>query len=507
MSSSYTRVNRAVVDGAFLEHYRCPDHFAEFEVIGHPSVDRGYYRLGPDIVCYGPSAAGARADRITDHLYDAMQDVTLDDRGLRLPFSPHKVIAALRHEQYISDLNGKRGSAALAEAYYLIRPLLAVSVRKHLQRAVLKSRNTSFPKWPVDTTVERIFEKLMLLSLKRHGVDRIPFVWFWPDGLQSCVVMTHDVETAEGQAFVPHLMDLDEAYGIRASFQIVPEGRYDVSDALLQTIRERGFEVAVHDLNHDGRLFSSREEFDRRVLAINRYGRAFQAEGFRSAVLYRRLDWFGALDFCYDMSIPNAGHLEAQRGGCCSIMPFFEGQMVELPVTTTQDYSLFHILGDYSIDLWKRQIATVAERHGMASFIVHPDYVTEPRARGTYERLLDFLTRFRSESHAWCALPRQVASWWRQRNQMTLAADGDGWKVVGLGSERARVAYATLGSDKQSVVYRLQGLFAPLPFEEALASLSELGGPCVIGLLLCSFMYGLIGRTLATLRLPLLQRA
>ena len=152
--------------------------------------------------------------------------------------------------------------------------------------------------------------------------------------------MTHDVETSMGQAFVPHLMDLDEAYGIRASFQIVPEGRYEVCDSFLTSIRTRGFEVGVHDFNHDGRLFSSRETFERRVIDINRYGEAFQAEGFRSAVLYRQQDWFEALNFVYDMSVPTTGHLEAQPGGCCSVMPYFNGRLVELPVTTTQDYSL-----------------------------------------------------------------------------------------------------------------------------------------------------------------------
>ena len=81
--------------------------------------------------------------------------------------------------------------------------------------------------------------------------------------------MTHDVEELAGRNFCSALMDLDEAAGIRSSFQIVPEQRYPVPGTLLDEIRARGFELNVHDLNHDGRLFSSHAEFLRRVQRIH----------------------------------------------------------------------------------------------------------------------------------------------------------------------------------------------------------------------------------------------
>ena len=66
--------------------------------------------------------------------------------------------------------------------------------------------------------------------------------------------------------------------------------------------------------------------------------------------------WYDDLKFSYDMSVPNVAHLDPQRGGCCTVMPYFLGDILEIPVTTVQDYTLFSILDDYSIDLWKRQI-------------------------------------------------------------------------------------------------------------------------------------------------------
>jgi len=68
-------------------------------------------------------------------------------------------------------------------------------------------------------------------------------------------------------------MDLNQRFGMAASFQVVPEDRYEVSDKYLDSIRQRGFEVNVQDLNHDGRLYNHRDEFARRAVKINEYGR------------------------------------------------------------------------------------------------------------------------------------------------------------------------------------------------------------------------------------------
>jgi hypothetical protein len=124
-------------------------------------------------------------------------------------------------------------------------------------------------------------------------------------------------------------------------------------------------------------------------------------------------------------------------------MPYFVGDILELPVTTTQDYSLFHIINDYSIDLWKQQIDLIMQKHGLISFIVHPDYVTDFRPRSTYEALLAYLRRVGDERNVWMPTPGEVNRWWRQRAKMQLLPDGDGWRIEGEGKGRARIAYAT----------------------------------------------------------------
>jgi peptidoglycan/xylan/chitin deacetylase (PgdA/CDA1 family) len=256
--------------------------------------------------------------------------------------------------------------------------------------------------------------------------------------------MTHDVETSAGRDFTPQLMDLDESYGIKASFQVIPEKRYKISDEYIRNIRARGFEFNVHDLNHDGHLYRKQEEFLRRAKKINQYIRQYNASGFRAGAMYRNLDWYDAYEFSYDMSAPNVAHLEPKRGGCCTVFPFFVGKILELPLTTSQDYSLFHILDDYSIDLWREQINLIRQRNGLMSFITHPDYLIDHRARAVYESLLDYLQQLIVRDKIWAALPGDVDQWWRARSEMKLVQNGNRWEIEGPQSHRARIAYANI---------------------------------------------------------------
>src|ERR1700734_2893101 len=136
--------------------------------------------------------------------------------------------------------------------------------------------------------------------------------------------------------------------------------------------------------------------------------------------MYRNQDWYGGFEFSYDMSAPNVAHLEPQRGGCCTVMPYFVGEILEIPLTTIQDYPLFQILNDYSIDLWKEQLQLIHKRNGLISFICHPDYLINANARRVYEQLLDHLRNMAETDKIWTALPGDVDRWWRARDQMKL---------------------------------------------------------------------------------------
>jgi hypothetical protein len=449
------------MNNSLAQYYRCPDSYINIVQKGELSENSGYFRFGADTVCYGRCAGLHPSGLPGSAMQDALPGMSSERGTIYLPFDLDQVVDSLRYERYLKGPEGgSTMQAAVASAYYFVRPLLPVSVRKHLQKIRLRDwHKIPFPQWPVDLTVENLFEKLLLGTLKSQSLDSVPFIWFWPDGASSCAVMTHDVETTFGRDFCSALMDINDSFGIKSSFQIVPERRYGVSPEFIESIKSRGFEVAVQDLNHDGHLFREREEFLVRVAKINSYGRQYGADGFRSAVLYRNQDWYDALEFSYDMSVPNVAHLDPQRGGCCTVMPYFVGDLLELPVTTTQDYSLFHILNDHSLDLWKRQTNIIMERHGLMNFIIHPDYIVEAKERSTYEALLGYLAQLRRENNVWIPLPLEANRWWRERAKMKLLEDGDGWRIEGQGSERARVAYASERDGR--LVYSWEPTLAP----------------------------------------------
>ncbi len=260
--------------------------------------------------------------------FDVLKNIPSDGTQSELPSDFTKIIDDLRLEHYRRNIASRNEMFAASEParrlYYFIREVLPVSVRRHLQRAYFRNwDNLPFPSWPVDFTVDILHEDFLRLLMKASGISRVPFIWFWPDGAPNCLIMTHDVETSEGSRSTSQLMDLDDSYGFKASFQVIPENRYAVSNEYVHEIRSRGCEFNIHDLTHDGRLFQERAEFLRRAVKINAYVRQYGARGFRAGAMYRNQDWYDAFEFSYDMSVPNVAHLEPMRGGCCTVMRLF----------------------------------------------------------------------------------------------------------------------------------------------------------------------------------------
>jgi hypothetical protein len=422
------------------DYYRCPEDM--LSLFGQPptAYSSEFFRIDVGKIC---SASSSRAPFTKS---DA--EIEFADERVKAPFNPKDVIDALRFERYCKT--DKTATQELVwSMYYFIRPLLGVPIRRQLQKVRVRNwRTVSFPAWPVDCTVERLHERLLQLCIEANGATQAPFIWFWPNGHSSCVAMTHDVETTKGRDFCRALIDLDERYEIKASFQLIPEDRYAISKGFLDTIRSRGCEINIHDLNHDGRLFASAAHFPEKAKRINRYAKAFNAHGFRSGALHHNLDWYDALQVSYDMSVPNTARLDPQSGGCCTVLPYFIGDILEIPLTTTQDYSLFNLLDQFSIDLWLSQLDIIRNSHGIATFNIHPDYITAKVERAVYERLLQHLAETRISQNVWHALPGEVDRWWRDRANMRIVKREGSYKIEGSSCERAVLAYARLDGEK-----------------------------------------------------------
>jgi peptidoglycan/xylan/chitin deacetylase (PgdA/CDA1 family) len=296
--------------------------------------------------------------------------------------------------------------------YYMLKPLLPSQLRYFLRQLQSPSAQIKFSLgWPIEKRYARFQWEVMRQLLTITGQSSLEYRQIWPDGSRFAFVLTHDIETEDGQAFVREVADLEEDLGFRSSFNFVPE-RYPLDLELMEELRERGFEIGVHGLRHDGKLFRSREAFLQRAESINKYLKEFEAVGFRAPLMHRNPDWMQALEVDYDLSFFDTDPYEPIPGGCMSIWPFRLGHFIELPYTLVQDSTLRMVLNEGTPRLWLEKLDFLEHYRGMALVNTHPDYLKEPVLLKIY---IDFLKTVSEKRDYWHALPREVARWWRVR--------------------------------------------------------------------------------------------
>ncbi len=247
----------------------------------------------------------------------------------------------------------------------------------------------------------------------------------WPHEKQFALILTHDVDTAAGQGKCRNLVNLEEELGFRSSFNFVPE-RYDLDADLRCSLAQNGFEVGVHGLHHDGKLYGSKAEFERRAERINRYLKEWKAVGFRSPAMHHDLEWLKALHIEYDASTFDTDPFEPQSDGAGTIFPFWVARedgtgYVELPYTLPQDHLLYVLMKENRIDIWKRKLDWIVKNGGMALLNTHPDYMHFGDGRlGLEEYPAEYYAQFlqyvkdRYEGMYWHALPREIAGFWKE---------------------------------------------------------------------------------------------
>ena len=325
--------------------------------------------------------------------------------------------------------------------YYRLKPFVPRFIRLGIRRwFAARKRKEVRDIWPIVPASERR-----------------PGNWLgWPDGKQFALVLTHDVEGKAGLRKCRELMRLEQDLGFCSSFNFIPEGDYKVPPDLRDELESNGFEVGIHDLKHDGRLFLSRREFSRKAARINRYLRDWNAAGFRSGFMLHKLDWLHELNIQYDASTFDTDPFEPQPEGRHTIFPFWVpatvpqkpqgnssgaihspcstfGRLrtgyVELPYTLPQDFTLFLLLREQTPNIWLQKIDWIAEHGGMALVNVHPDYLCLDGATPEsmeypathYKALLEYVSRH-YKGLFWNTTPRNVAQFFVDATKVPAAS-------------------------------------------------------------------------------------
>jgi glycosyltransferase involved in cell wall biosynthesis/peptidoglycan/xylan/chitin deacetylase (PgdA/CDA1 family) len=311
--------------------------------------------------------------------------------------------------------------------YYGLKPFIPQSFRKAIRRKVarrLRDRIGSI--WPIALGSE-------------HPPDDWPG---WPKNKKFALILTHDVESAVGLRKCRKLMQFEMELGFRSSFNFVPEGDYRLPRELREELVQNGFEIGIHDLKHDGRLYQSRQGFSEEARRINHYLAEWGAVGFRSAFMFHELDWLHELNIRYDSSTFDTDPFEPQPEGHHTIFPLWiprsnrssaTGQSlpsafnssrsgyVELPYTLPQDSTLFIFLQEKTPAIWLRKLDWIAEHGGMALVLTHPDYMamngSTPKSGeypiDLYRQLLEYI-QYKYAGAYWLGLPREIAAYAEQ---------------------------------------------------------------------------------------------
>ena len=352
------------------------------------------------------------------HPSDGLLSAYFDsDAGVvRVPFDLDEA-----YRSYVTE--GWRASASLhalssrqLQLYYAVKRLIPRGWLLSARRVFVRQAGLpAFPKWPLDQSVDRLLRLYALCLLTAGGSAHASFRWFWPRSQRAALMLTHDVESAEGLRLAIEIADLEEERGFRSSFNIVGD-EYPIDMGVVRELDSRGFEIGLHGLHHDRSLFSSRAEFERQLPGLRDAARNLGAVGFRSPSTHRVVEWLPELPVSYDCTMFHSDPYEPQPGGCCTLWPFRIGRIVELPYTLPQDHTLFTLLRERSAQTWLTLVDAIETRHGLIHCLSHPDpgYLGDRDKRTLYVEFLDALAE---RPHVWRALPRDVASWWRRREK------------------------------------------------------------------------------------------
>ena len=295
--------------------------------------------------------------------------------------------------------------------FYTLKPYIPRQLQIALRRRIAQYKRRNYSHiWPIDP-----------------NSASPPKGWTgWPDGKRFALVLSHDVDTKRGQNRVLDLAALEMKLGFRSTFNFVPE-RYKNHQEVKESLKNDGFEICVHGLTHDGKLFRNKKMFDQRAVKINRYLKEWGSTGFTSPSMHRNLSWQHALNITHSTSTFDTDPFEPYPDPIRTIFPFWvpndksQGGYVELPYTLPQDHLLYVILQERNIDIWKRKLDWIAEKDGMALLNTHSDYMNfnggklgkEEYRVGHYVELLNYVKSVYA-GQFWHATPFEIATYWKR---------------------------------------------------------------------------------------------
>lgn len=342
-----------------------------------------------------------------------------DEKGrIIFSFDPQEAINFLLEEKYLKNIR------PFYTRFHCGFPQIIPSYLKKWIKWIIHCSNKkvgiSFPDWPIEKSVELI-RRLVLECIKLQGGEtKRAGNGFWPESKNFAIVLTHDVDTAKGFRNIDKIAKLEEERGFVSTWFIVAKG-YKKDKVLLNGLLNKGHEIAMHGDYHDSGLsFLERAKIKNRFKKCLDFIEAYKIRGFRAPSLLHSKELMNVLlEFgFYDSSVPDTGKLSPfpQTVGCCSIFPYMNNNVLEIPITLPLDSSLIFLRfnPDAMMDIWKRKMCWIRQVGGMLVLDTHPEphFIADECYLESYRLFLDELSSY---NDAWVATAGSVADWWKRR--------------------------------------------------------------------------------------------
>ena len=297
----------------------------------------------------------------------------------------------------------------LRQLYYEAKPMIPRSMQLSMGRMRIRLLRDKYSNtWPIYAPAAKGLA---------CGVN-------WPEKKRFVLLLTHDVEGPIGRDRCKQLLELEKDLGFRSAFFFVPE-RYPTDDQLREYITEQGFEVGVHGLNHDGKLYNNESIFRQRMPIINEYLKKWDVCGFSSPCAHHNLEWTPDLNIRYAVTTYDTDPFEPQGGGIGTIFPFrvkncqTGREYIEIPYTLPQDFALYVLMKEKTIAIWKEKLDWIVQNGGMVHLKTHPDYMsfdagrlgTEEYPLSIYADILNYVKKA-YDGQYWHGCPSELADFY-----------------------------------------------------------------------------------------------
>ena len=342
-------------------------------------------KIGGKVLVKGMDAEGVEYPLITDEGY---------------AFSFEEQLKFLLNQEYV--VRKKPLIAGLPFHYHKIP--FRIFLNKMLFR-LKKKEKKGFPGWPVAPAADVLLHMQGMLARRKNIT--------WPHGKKYAFWLTHDVDTGKGLRLLPRFLELEEKYGIRSTNFLVGK-YYDMPGEILEKVRHGRHEIGLHGDTHDALLpYLSREQILNRLDACRSFMDENEITGFRapSLLVSEELDKVVEKRFAYDSSIPDTElHMpDSDASGCCSVFPFFQGNLLKIPITLPMDSSLIFLgyTPEEILKLWLEKLAWIKKLGGIVTVVTHSEkhFSANPEMLGVYQSLLEMIA---ADREVWIATGKEV---------------------------------------------------------------------------------------------------